>query len=191
MNKSFCSLFLASAAILLLSVAAASSTETQTATRKASPGTAKAAATADPALIDLAGYKQLLVKYKGKPVVVNFWATWCEPCREEYPMVVDLAKHYAPQGVVVLGIDMDDEADMNLVRRFLARTQPGFTNYRQKPGIDLDAFYQAVNPSWGGTMPQTIFYGRDGRIAGFFIGTRSQQVFDQAFRGLLVTPAGN
>ena len=63
---------------------------------------------------------------------------------------------------------MDDDSDMNLVRRFLAKNQPPFPNYRQKPGIDLDAFYDGVNPKWKGSMPQTIFYGRDGNIVGFF-----------------------
>ena len=132
----------------------------------------KAASPADPPLIDLAGYRQLLAKYRGKPLVVNFWATWCEPCRDEYPMIVELAKEFKPQGVSVVGVDMDDESDMNLVRRFIASTQPPFPNYRQKPGIDLDAFYDGVNPQWKGTMPQTIFYRRDGHIVGFFLGTR-------------------
>lgn len=145
----------------------------------------KSTANLDPALIDLAGYQQLLSRYHGKPLVVNFWATWCEPCRDEYPMIVDLAKQFKSQGVEVVGIDMDDQSDMNLVRRFIARMQPPFTNYRQKPGIDLDHFYDGVNPQWKGTMPQTIFYGRDGSVVGFFLGSRPRPQFEQAFRATL------
>jgi thiol-disulfide isomerase/thioredoxin len=174
------------AAVLALAFIAALPGRTQTTDAgKAAPRAGKAAGPVDPQLIDLAGYRQLLAKYKGKPLVVNFWATWCEPCRDEFPMIVELAKEFKPQGVSVIGVDMDDESDMNLVRRFIARTQPQFPNYRQKPGIDLDAFYDGVNSEWKGTMPQTIFYGRDGQILGFFLGTRPQPVFEQAFRATL------
>ena len=155
----------------------------QSAASKSAPHTAKT--TPDPPLIDLAGYQQLLAKYHGKPLVVNFWATWCEPCRDEYPIMVDLAKQFKSQGVEVVGVDMDDESDMNLVRRFIARMQPQFPNYRQKPGIDLDRFYDGVNPQWKGTMPQTIFYRRDGSVVGFFLGSRPRQQFEQAFRATL------
>jgi thiol-disulfide isomerase/thioredoxin len=181
---------LAFSVALAVALAAAVPGRTQTDAGKPAPHAGKAAGAADPQLIDLAGYRQILAKYKGKPLVVNFWATWCEPCRDEYPMIVELAKQFKPQGVNVVGVDMDDESDMNLVRRFIARTQPPFPNYRQKPGIDLDAFYDGVNPEWKGTMPQTIFYGRDGQILGFFLGTRPQPVFEQAFRATL-GPAGN
>jgi thiol-disulfide isomerase/thioredoxin len=157
----------------------------QSATAKSAPHANQSTAKSDPPLIDLAGYQQLLAKYRGKPLVVNFWATWCEPCRDEYPMIVDLAKQFKPQGVEVVGVDMDDESDMNLVRRFIARTQPPFPNYRQKPGIDLDRFYDGVNPQWKGTMPQTIFYGRDGNVVGFFLGSRPRAQFEQAFRSTL------
>jgi thiol-disulfide isomerase/thioredoxin len=139
----------------------------------------------DPPLIDLAGYQQVLAKYRGKPLVVNFWATWCEPCRDEYPMIVDLAKQFKAQGVEVVGVDMDDESDMNLVRRFIARMQPPFPNYRQKTGIDLDKFYDGINPQWKGTMPQTMFYGKDGSVIGFFLGSRPRAQFEQAFRATL------
>ena len=181
---------LTSAFVLVAALVAASPGRTQTDTGQAAPHTGKAAGAADPLLVDLAGYRQLLAKYKGKPLVVNFWATWCEPCRDEYPLIVDLAKEFKPQGVSVIGVDMDDESDMNLVRRFIARTQPSFPNYRQKPGIDLDAFYDGVNPDWKGTMPQTIFYGRDGQILGFFLGTRPRPVFEQAFRAALGATGG-
>jgi thiol-disulfide isomerase/thioredoxin len=145
--------------------------------------------TPDPQVIDLAGYQQLLTKSRGKPLAVNFWATWCEPCRDEYPLIVELAAEFKSQGISVIGINMDDDSDMNLVRRFLARTQPHFPNYRQKPGIDLDGFYRGVNPAWNGTMPQTIFYTRDGRINLYFLGTRPRPVFEQAFRDLLTKSA--
>ena len=128
------------AVVLIVTLAAMRSGSAQTDTGRTAPHPGKAAGVADPPLIDLAGYRQLLAKYKGKPLVVNFWATWCEPCRDEYPMIVELAKEFKPEGVSVVGVDMDDESDMNLVRRFIARTQPLFPNYRQKPGIDPGCF---------------------------------------------------
>jgi thiol-disulfide isomerase/thioredoxin len=158
---------------------------TQDPRTKGATGSTPGAKTPDPAIIDSAGYQQILAKYRGKPLVVNFWATWCEPCRDEYPLIVELAAQFKPQGVNVIGINMDDDSDMNLVRRFIARTQPHFPNYRQKPGIDLDAFYKGINPAWNGTMPQTIFYTRDGHIATFFLGTRPRPVFEQTFSDLL------
>ena len=178
--------FLIFALVLLFLFAAGDSARTQNSAEKATTGGSQAAAKpADPVVIDLAGYQQILAKYHGKPLVVNFWATWCEPCRDEYPLIVELASEFKTQGIQVVGINMDDDSDMNLVRRFIARTQPRFPNYRQKPGIDLDAFYHGVNPAWTGTMPQTIFYTRDGRINLYFLGTRPRPVFEQAFRDLL------
>ena len=114
----------------------------QSASGKGRAKSAKALPRADLPLIDLAGYNQVLAKYRGKPLVVTFWATWCEPCRDEFPLLVQLQKQYAPQGLAIFGVSLDDDSDMNLVRRFIARNQPGFPNYRQKPGIDVDAFYR-------------------------------------------------
>ena len=144
-------------------------------------------ATSELPLIDVAGYNQVLAKYRGKPLLVTFWATWCEPCRDEFPMLVELYKQYAPQGLAIFGVSLDDDADMNLVRRFLAKNQPGFPNYRQKPGIDVDAFYHGVNPAWTGTMPETIFYGRDGRIIGHFVGGQSRAAFEEGIRQVLAS----
>jgi len=142
----------------------------------------------DPPLLDLAGYNAILAKNKGKPLLVNFWATWCEPCRFEYPMLVELAKQYKPQGLTVIGVSFDDDADMNLVRHFLAKHNPDFPNYRQKPGIDIHEFTHGVNPEWTGTLPATVFYGRDGRLLGEFIGTRPREEFEAAIRAALGSP---
>ena len=159
----------------------------QTASSKPSAKSSRPAA-ADLPLIDLGGYNQVLAKYRGKPLVVTFWATWCEPCRDEFPLLVELQKQYAPQGLAIFGVSLDDDADMNLVRRFLTRNQPGFSNYRQKPGIDVDAFYRGVNPAWTGTMPETIFYGRDGRIIGHFVGSQPRAAFEEGIRQVLASP---
>jgi cytochrome c biogenesis protein CcmG, thiol:disulfide interchange protein DsbE len=139
-------------------------------------------------LIDLAAYNQLLAKNHGNPLLVTFWATWCEPCRDEYPRLVDLAKQYTPKGLTVFGVSLDDDADMNLVRHFLAEFRPVFPNYRQKSGIDADGFYHGVNPDWQGTMPETIFYARSGRIVVHFVGEQERATFEQAIHSILATP---
>src|SRR5271168_3316228 len=78
----------------------------------------------DPVLLDSAGYQKLLQQYKGKPLLVTFWATWCEPCRDEYAMLNELAKQYAPQGLKVVGVSLDQDGDIILTRRFLVRYKP-------------------------------------------------------------------
>lgn len=57
----------------------------------------------------LDGTEHTIAQYKGKVVLVNFWATWCQPCRAEIPWLIELQKKYGPQGLVILGIAMDDE----------------------------------------------------------------------------------
>ncbi len=97
----------------------------------AAPQTKKSAVR-DPELIDAQDYQKIVREYRGKPLIVTFWATWCEPCRDEYPMLNDLAKQYAPQGLRVVGINLDQDGDLILMRRFLARYKPIFPNYRKK-----------------------------------------------------------
>src|SRR3974390_2318670 len=138
----------------------------------------------DPVMIDAKGYQDLLAKYKGQPLVMTFWATWCEPCRDEYPMLNELAKQYAPQGLKVVGVSLDQDGDLILMRRFLARYKPVFTNYRKKQGGE-DAFIQAVLPGWNGSIPASVFYAKDGTQIGNFVGAGSREKYDAAIRMLL------
>jgi len=177
--------------ICLAGLAAVNSPGIRPTTAKAAALPAAAAADlGDPPLIDITGYNDLLAHSRGRAVMVNFWATWCEPCRNEYPMVIELSKEYAPQGLTVIGITLDDTADVGTVRRFLAQMRPDFPNFRERPGIDTDAFYRAVNPEWHGTMPETSFYARDGHLARYFVGDRPRDAFVQAIRLILAVPLG-
>ncbi|HKW56997.1 MAG TPA: TlpA disulfide reductase family protein [Candidatus Acidoferrum sp.] len=145
-------------------------------------------APSDPKLIDAQGFQQLLAQYHGKALLVNFWATWCEPCRDEYPMLNELAKQYGPKGLNVVGVSMDDDGDLILMRRFLARYKPVFANYRKTPGDD-EAFRQSILPGWRGMLPITIFYSKDGKQAASFLGEKKREQYEQAIQQLLA--AGN
>src|SRR5438270_11006742 len=71
------------------------------------PQAPKPAAVRDPALIDAQVYVKLVQEYQGKPLLVTFWATWCEPWRDEYPMLDELAKQYAPHVPIVVCVNRD------------------------------------------------------------------------------------
>ena len=137
----------------------------------------------DPPLIDAQGYQKVLEQYRGKPVVMTFWATWCEPCRDEYPMINEIAKEYAPKGVKVVGVNFDQDGDLILMRRFIARYKPVFPNYR-KTGKE-DEFQQAVLPGWNGSLPATFFYAKDGQQIGHMVGAGTRDAYEAAFRSLL------
>jgi thiol-disulfide isomerase/thioredoxin len=142
----------------------------------------------DPKVIDIPGFQQVLAQQKGKVVLVDFWATWCEPCRDIYPMVNELAKQFGPQGLVVIGVSFDDDGEMTLVRHFLERNKPVFVNYRKKPGKEK-AFVNSVDPRWTGTIPADFLYDREGREVTAFIGTHPRADFENAIRALLASRA--
>src|SRR5262249_41928582 len=117
---------------------------------------------------------------RGKVVVLNFWATWCVPCREEYPDLVRLEKAYRGRGVSVLGVSIDLPKEMPQVAEFLATGHPDVANYIQTVGGDDQDFIESVDKQWGGELPFTVVYGRDGRKAQVLSGKQSYASFEKA-----------
>jgi thiol-disulfide isomerase/thioredoxin len=146
-------------------------------------GAPQSSAPHDPQLIDAQGYQKLLAQYRGKPVLMTFWATWCEPCRDEYPMLNELAKQYAPKGLKVVGVNFDQDGDIILMRRFITRYKPIFPNYRKTGGES--EFQQAVLPGWNGALPASFFYARDGHQVGHVVGAGTRETYEAAIQSLL------
>ena len=109
------------------------------------------------ALKTLEGKKVTLADYKGKAVLVNFWATWCAPCKLEMPWFVDLHKQYAPQGFEILGVSEDEVKDRPQISKF---TQKIGVNYPILLGDD------AASKAYGGVefLPTSFYIGRDGKV---------------------------
>jgi len=138
----------------------------------------------DPRVIDAQGYVKIVQEHRGKPLLMTFWATWCEPCRDEYPMLNELAKQYGPKGLQVVGINFNDDGDLILMRRFIARYKPVFPNYRKKHG-DEAGFTQAVWPDWNGALPVSFLYDKDGKQVGRVLGASNRETYEAAIRQLL------
>jgi thiol-disulfide isomerase/thioredoxin len=146
-------------------------------------GAPQSSAPHDPQLIDAQGYQKLLAQYRGKPVLMTFWATWCEPCRDEYPMLNALAKQYAAKGLKVVGVNFDQDGDIILMRLFITRYKPIFPNYRKTGGES--EFQQAVLPEWNGALPASFFYAKDGHQVGHLVGAGSRETYEAAIQSLL------
>lgn len=125
---------------------------------------------------DLNGKKFSLSDYRGKVVLLDFWATWCAPCRAEIPHFVEMQRQLGPQGLQVIGISMDDEAKP--VKAF--SDQYGI-NYPLAVGDDKLA------QSFGGVLglPVNFLIDRDGRIVKKFIGATDVSVIDKEVADLL------
>jgi thiol-disulfide isomerase/thioredoxin len=137
-------------------------------------------------VLDADHYVAKVAAERGKPLMVTFWATWCEPCRDEFPMVNDLVRRYQPKGLAVFGMSLDDDAEESLALRFLAKTQPVFPNYRKKPGKE-EEFINRVNPKWSGVLPATFFYDPEGRLIGELTGEQTRRSFVSAIEKTLAT----
>lgn len=130
----------------------------------------------DFSLSTLSGEKLSLSDYRGKVVLLDFWATWCEPCREEIPHFVELQSHYRDQGLQIIGVSMDDGPEP--VREF----------YRQ-----FHMNYPVVmgNAKTGGLfggvlgLPIALLIGRDGRIYSKHIGATDMAVLDREINARL------
>ena len=147
-------------------------------------GAPQAKAPHDPPVIDAQGYARIVQQHRGKPLLITLWATWCEPCRDEYPMLNELAKEYEPKGLQVVGINYDQEGDLILMRRFIARYKPIFPNFRKKQGDEAE-FTQAVMPGWSGALPASVFYNKYGKQVNHVLGAGSHETYENAIRQLL------
>lgn len=115
--------------------------------------------------LDANGLKTLLATQKGRTVLLNFWATWCVPCREEFPDLDRLERELSSRGFSVIGISTDFASQAPAVDRFLGSTRPSFPNYRKKSGGDDQLFIEAVDPKWGGELPFSVLIAPDGSRA--------------------------
>ena len=134
--------------------------------------------------IDAKGLAAAVGAQRGKVVVVNFWATWCVPCREEFPDLVRLEKDYRARGVSVLGVSIDLPKEMPQIEKFLSASAPDFPNYIKRVGGDDQDFIESVDPKWGGELPFTVVYARDGKKAKVLSGKQSYASFEKAIAGL-------
>jgi thiol-disulfide isomerase/thioredoxin len=131
-------------------------------------------------LTDISGQKLSLADYKGKVVLLDFWATWCGPCRIEIPEFVQLQKRYRDQGLAVIGISMDDGP--RPVKEFYKQFN---MNYPVALGDDKLA------ELYGGVLglPTTMVIGRDGRIYAKHVGATDISVFEAEIKELLAAPS--
>lgn len=112
----------------------------------------------DYTLPDLDGNTTALAKWHGKVVLLNFWATWCEPCRQEMPMLAQLQREHASNGLQVVGIAMEQPQSAS---KFLQQVHVG---YPTLIGIDADPVPTTVFGDTAGLLPYSVLIGRDGRI---------------------------
>lgn len=133
----------------------------------------------DFSLIDMNGRKIQLADYKGKVVLLDFWATWCGPCRIEIPGFIQLQERYRDQGLVVLGIYIDDNAES--VSAFYKDFK---MNYAVAAGDSQ------LTELYGGIMglPTTFLIGRDGHIYSKHSGATDVSVFEEEIKELLGAP---
>jgi thiol-disulfide isomerase/thioredoxin len=135
--------------------------------------------------VDAKQLHDLIAGQKGKVVLVNFWATWCVPCREEFPDLVRLEADYRGKGVTVIGVSTDVGKEAAAVEKFLAATNPGFANYHKKSGGDDQEFIDAVDAKWGGELPFSVLYARDGKKAAVLSGKQSRASLEREIAKLL------
>ena len=109
-----------------------------------------------------------LAAYRGKIVVVTFWASWCPPCRRELPMLQALAVNLKPQGVDVVLVSMDEEKDEAKARSFLKDNAITLKSYFVAG--DLRDFKQQINPRWPGMLPASFLFDRAAQLVHFWGG---------------------
>jgi thiol-disulfide isomerase/thioredoxin len=135
---------------------------------------------------DLQGRDLSLASLKGKVVVVNFWATWCEPCRFEIPEMIGLQQKYSDKGFTILGIAMDDEGK-SVVQPFVEKTQFDVNAHSMTMNYPIVLGNDDIASKFGGLigLPVTIVITPDGKIHKRFIGQVTGPELEKEIKALL------
>ncbi len=132
-------------------------------------------------LESLDGKSVHLSDLRGKAVLLNFWATWCGPCKIETPWLVELQKQYGSQGLQVIGVAMDDSGKDEIAK------------FAKDMGVNYPVLLgkEAVGDEYGGVpaLPETFFIGRDGKIVDKIIGLKGKGEIEDSIKKALGTQA--
>ena len=113
--------------------------------------------------VDEASYSKLIAAHKGRVVLVNFWATWCKPCRAEMPDLVRLADKLRSKGLDLVSISTDETEREGEALKFLAATKVPGPLYIRK-AVDDDKFSPSIDATWAdGVLPALFLYDRSGK----------------------------
>ncbi len=120
-----------------------------------------------------------LSDFKGKVILLDFWATWCGPCKTEIPGFIELQNKYGKDGLVVIGVSVDDTIDK--LKPYVDQMK---MNYTILQGLNHDDF---VDDAWGPMfgIPTTFIIGRDGRICNRHVGMATKDAFEREIKSLL------
>jgi thiol-disulfide isomerase/thioredoxin len=135
---------------------------------------------------DLQGNTVTLASLKGKVVLVDFWATWCEPCQVEIPSLIELQQKYADKGFTIVGVAMDEEGK-KIVDPFVKVTQYDVGGQKMLMNYPIVLGNDDIADQFGGLLgyPTNIILTRDGKIAKKFIGLADQDELESQIKKLL------
>lgn len=135
---------------------------------------------------NLQGQDVSLSGLKGKVVIVNFWATWCEPCRVEIPWMISFQQKYADKGLTILGVAMDDEGK-SVVAPYVQSTQFDVDGHSMTMNYPIVLGNDDIAAKFGGLLgfPTTIVISRDGKVQKRFIGLADEAELDKQIKALL------
>lgn len=135
--------------------------------------------------IDEEGLHRLIEQARGKVVLLNFWATWCDPCVEEFPALVKIAGEFQPRGLEMIFVSIDEPEDIaKKVEPFLKAQGVTFRTY-VKDVKDDEAFINSIDAKWTGAIPATFIYDANGVLVKNFIAQQKYETFAEALRPLL------
>ena len=153
-----------------MTIATVFATPPQSASKSGGAAAASVSAPAAPDVreINVEGLKKLLQRETAeppaRPLLVNFWATWCEPCREEFPDLVKIDTEFRGRGLEFITISLDELTDIKTaVPKFLTEMRAGMPTYLLNVQDPQDAI-NVVDPKWGGALPATFLYDSKGQL---------------------------
>ena len=173
-------------ALLLAGCGQKASQKTESSGSGGASTSAAAASEATLAIPTLDGSTATLDQYKGKVVLVNFWATWCDPCKTEIPWLIDFNHKYGPKGLVILGIAMDDEGK-KAVQPWVASKSFDVNGQQAKMDYPILLGNDKIADKFGGILglPTSMLYSRDGRKIKTIVGLINYQDLSKALENQL------
>lgn len=122
---------------------------------------------------------EIINNRNGKILFINFWATWCVPCVEEFPDIIKLAENYKEKDVEFLSLSVDLLKEINsAVIPFIQKQQVNFPVF-VIPEKESEKVINLVKPEWNGAIPATVVYSREGKLISFITGLADYDTFKQ------------